>query len=159
MAFLEDFYLDDHISDVAKKIFSGDLEFTRGLHPGLARALYSLSERYLGHMSQSELAQLSCISASHLAFLFRSQLRMRFKALLVELRLLYAISLLRENPKILITDLCLQSGFGDLSHFEKMFRRYTSLSVREARRYIRGKGLPGYDEAADRVIKNQPLAV
>ena len=153
MGFIEDFNLDDRFSDTAKKVFAGDLEFTGRLHPRLAVAIKHLSERYLEHMSQSELAQLSCISASHLAFLFRSQLRMRFKELIVQLRLLYAISLMNENPKILIPDLYLQAGFIDLSHFEKMFRRYTCLSPKEARRYISGKGLPGYDEEADKVTK------
>ena len=126
----------DSFSETAKKMFVGDLEFARQLHPRLAMALQYLSVHYLSDLSQVALAERSCVSASHLAFLFRSELKTRFKVLLVELRLLYALSLLREDPRILITDLCLRCGFGDLSHFEKMFRRYMGSAPRDYRRTI-----------------------
>ncbi|MCV6589003.1 MAG: helix-turn-helix domain-containing protein [Marinobacterium sp.] len=128
--------LEESFSALSKAVFFNSFEITPALHPRLVTAIKILTEDYLFNLSQSELAERSCISASHLAYLFRTQLGIRFKELLVQLRLLYALSLLKKDPRILITDLCLQAGFGDLSHFEKMFRRYTALSPREARRYF-----------------------
>lgn len=125
-----------NFSAVAVQVFEGDLEFTERHPPGLTAAILHLSGHYLEDISQADLAEISCISASHLSHLFRSILKIRFKGLLVQLRLQYAVSLLKDNPEIEITDLYLQSGFGDLSNFEKMFRRYLGRDVRVVRRMI-----------------------
>ncbi|MGH9382170.1 MAG: helix-turn-helix domain-containing protein [Thermoanaerobaculia bacterium] len=57
-----------------------------------------------------------------------------------------AKQLLVEEPRHRITDISLDVGFGDLSHFEKTFKRIVKISPREYRRRqleeLRKRGSP-----------------
>lgn len=105
-----------------------------GLHEGLKRALAYLKDHAAEPVTLGDLARQAHVSQSHLGFLFRSELGTTFKLLLQQLRIEHAKQLLRGGQRLRITDVALQVGFGDLSHFEKSFRRVVGVSPRSYRR-------------------------
>ncbi|WP_164242885.1 helix-turn-helix domain-containing protein [Stenotrophomonas maltophilia] len=105
-----------------------------GLHDGLKRALAYLKDNAAEPVTLGDLARQAHVSQSHLGFLFRSELGTTFKLLLQQQRIEHAKQLLRGGQRLRITDVALQVGFGDLSHFEKSFRRLVGVSPRSYRR-------------------------
>lgn len=123
--------------DLIDALLSQDLDIYRHIHLGLYKALEYLSRHFLEDVSLHDLSNACYTSPSHLSFLFREHLNRPFKSILVQLRMQYAKGLIIDCPTIKITDVCLQSGFGDLSHFEKMFKRHFGTTPRKFREYQR----------------------
>jgi AraC-like DNA-binding protein len=109
-------------------------EAMRRLHPGLRKAMLYLVEHYSEPIKLGVLARQSHVSQSHLSFLFRNGLHSSCKALLARIRVEQAKALLAADPHQPITDVALQVGFSDLSHFEKCFRRQVGKTPRDFRR-------------------------
>ncbi|MEA5123484.1 AraC family transcriptional regulator [Xanthomonas floridensis] len=103
------------------------------LHDALRRALVHLGEHYAESLTLGELARQAHVSQSHLGFLFRDELGIPFKPMLQQLRIEKAKELLQKQRKLRITEVALKVGFGDLSHFEKSFRRLVGVSPRAFR--------------------------
>lgn len=110
------------------------------VHAGLRRALVYLGERHAEPIALGELAEQAHVSASHLSFLFRSTLGMSFKSFLLCIRIHVAQQLLLLEPQLRITEVALRSGFSDLSHFERCFRRAVGQSARDHRRMQLARG-------------------
>ncbi|PPT94764.1 AraC family transcriptional regulator [Xanthomonas arboricola] len=111
------------------------------LHDALRRALVHLGEHYAEPLSLGDLARQAHVSQSHLGFLFRDELGTPFKPMLQQLRIEKAKELLHRQRKLRITEVALKVGFGDLSHFEKSFRRLVGVSPREFRNAGTGSGI------------------
>lgn len=120
---------------------TGDRAELGKLHDGLRKGLLYLGEHHAEPVSLGQLALQAHVSPSHLSFLFRSELKTTFKALLQHLRIERARQLMADDPRQRITDIALSAGFTDLSHFEKCFRRVTGVSPREYRRRGGGNGI------------------
>ncbi|KNC67155.1 helix-turn-helix domain-containing protein [Pseudoalteromonas ardens] len=105
-------------------------------HPSLQKALSYISAHWQHDLSLGTLAANAYVSPSHLSYLFKRTLDRSFKQILAELRIRHACLMLEENPNMRITDLCMDVGFGDLSHFEKIFRRFTQVSPREYKKRL-----------------------
>ncbi|PKV13919.1 AraC family transcriptional regulator [Xanthomonas prunicola] len=103
------------------------------LHDALRRALVHLGEHYAEPLTLGDLARQAHVSQSHLGFLFRDELGTPFKPMLQQLRIEKAKELLQRQRKLRITEVALKVGFGDLSHFEKSFRRLVGVSPRQFR--------------------------
>lgn len=101
------------------------------VHNGLKKALIFIAENYLSPISLTYLSQQVHISPSHLSYLFKHHMGRTIKQIITELRISKAKEMIEQFPQTLITNIALDSGFGDLSHFEKMFKRYTQLTPRE----------------------------
>ncbi|SRR5579859_29780 len=112
----------------------GDAEALTRLHPGLRRALLHMGRNYTGPLSMEQLARQAHVSPSHLSFLFRNELDTSFKSLMGRIRIHRAKEVLSSSARQPITDVALQLGYSDLSHFEKSFRKIVGLSPREFRR-------------------------
>ncbi|WP_326520624.1 helix-turn-helix domain-containing protein [Xanthomonas sp. 3058] len=111
------------------------------LHDALRRALVHLGEHYAEPLTLGDLARQAHVSQSHLGFLFREELGTTFKPLLQRLRIQKAKELLHAQQKLRITEVALKVGFGDLSHFEKSFRRLVGICPRQFRK-THGGGEP-----------------
>jgi transcriptional regulator GlxA family with amidase domain len=111
-----------------------EVEALSGLHPNLRKAVVYLADHYAEPIRLEALARQAHVSQSHLSFLFRSGLQMSCKSLLARIRIERAKELLTEDRRQPVTDVALQVGFADLSHFEKCFRREVGLSPRQFRR-------------------------
>jgi len=101
---------------------------------GLQRALRYVGEHFQEEISLGQLARESFISVSHLSFLFKRNLGVPFKTLLAAVRIEKARQLLGDNRQQSITEISLDAGFGDLSHFERTFKRLTGTNPRDYRR-------------------------
>jgi DNA-binding NtrC family response regulator len=112
----------------------GNLAAEQNGHAALARAVRHLGRHFAEPVSLADLATHSGVSPSHLSFLFRDRLGMPFKTLLAQIRIRKARELLAAGQSRNITQIALQVGFSDLSHFERSFRRIVGQSPREFRR-------------------------
>lgn len=119
----------------AGTVADADLE---RLHEGLQRAVQFVGAHSKEQITLSQLARHARVSSSHLSFLFRSALGTTFKELLGRVRIERARRQLVEEPRTRITEVCLEAGFLDLSHFEKLFRRVIGESPRQYRRRVLG---------------------
>ena len=108
------------------------------LHEALRKALLIMGEHYGDPLSLEDLTRRVHVSPSHLSFLFRTELRISFKQLLLRIRIHRAREVLAAEPRRQITDVAFSVGFSDLSHFEKSFRRIVGRSPREFRRQSGG---------------------
>ncbi|AQM69923.1 arabinose operon control protein [Vibrio sp. B1FIG11] len=120
-------------SDLIELLLQQRLTTFEHIHPALYKSLNYISQHFLDEMSLKDVSNAAYTSASHLSFLFREHLNRSFKSILVELRVRFAKDMINSQPLSKITDVCLQSGFGDLSHFEKMFKRFVGCTPRQYR--------------------------
>jgi len=90
-----------------------------------------ICNNYNSDINLKQLANYACVSPSHLSYLFRTNIGKSFKQVLTEVRLEKAKQMLKRQPSMRITEVSLESGFGDLSHFEKTFKRHTGLTPRD----------------------------
>lgn len=122
---------------LADALIDGHFHSLGDLHPNLSRALHHLAANYRDNLPLADLADAAFVSASHLSYLFKNELNTTFKSILIRCRITYATRRLLQDTDIRITDLCLDAGFGDLSHFEKTFRANTGYSPMEFRNAYR----------------------
>lgn len=125
---------DTRIVNLACSLVAGDFHGLERYGVGIERALTYIAKNFDREISLTELAKQSCFSPSHLSFLFKKTLGVSFKAILAVVRIEKAKQLLVEKPNHSITEISLDVGFGDLSHFEKTFKRLAGLNPREFRR-------------------------
>jgi AraC-like DNA-binding protein len=109
------------------------------VHEALRKSLMLMGERYGDPLSLEDLTRKVHVSPSHLSFLFRTELRISFKQLLLRMRIHRAREILAAEPRRQITDVAFSVGFADLSHFEKSFRKIVGRSPREFRRQTAGQ--------------------
>jgi DNA-binding NtrC family response regulator len=117
--------------DLIPCLMTKDYDSITHLHAGLQKALRYLAENYCVEITLTELAQNAYVSPSHLSYLLKFYLKRSFKQILAQLRIEKAKQLFVFTPNARITDVSLDVGFGDLSHFEKIFKRYTQLTPRQ----------------------------
>ncbi len=104
------------------------------LHPGLEKALRYLVANLREDLSLDSVARHACLSPSHLSHLSRSTLGVSYKPLLIQTRVARARRLLAAEPHAPITGVADAVGFGDLSHFERTFKRLVGCTPRDYRR-------------------------
>jgi len=111
-----------------------DFKSIEHLHPSLQRALIFLARNFQDNMSVKHLAQEAFVSASHLSYLFQKTLDLSIKQLLASVRIEKAKRLLIDMPHVSIREISEQAGYGELRHFQRMFKRLAGASPREYRR-------------------------
>jgi len=108
-------------------------------HPGIRKAVDYISKFYNSGLTLRMVAQHACLSSSHLCFLLKKDTGMSFKTILVMARIEKAKELLALRPDLRITDVSQEVGFGELTHFERMFKRVVGCSPKQYRRRIASK--------------------
>lgn len=121
------------------------LQWLDTFHPSVRKAMCYLSSHFRQELTLQELALNAHCSPSHLSYLLKVNFSISFKQLLNNLRVLYAQQQLRKQPQQRITDLSLDAGFSDLSHFEKMFKRYSGQTPNQFRKQMRPQQGEGYE--------------
>lgn len=119
---------------LAGKLVARQYDSLESFGIGMRRALRYVGDHYCDEISLGQLARESFISVSHLSFLFKRDVGVPFKTLLAAVRIERARQLLLENPRQSITEISLDAGFGDLSHFERTFKRLIGTNPRDYRR-------------------------
>lgn len=130
---------------LARQLLEGRFDDIQALHPGLQRALRCLADHFQEEIALERLARESFVSQSYLCALFKKGLGIGFKRFQSILRVEKAKELLVHNRHHRITDISLEVGFGDFSHFLKTFKRIIHISPREFRK--RHAGAPDFDRS------------
>jgi AraC-like DNA-binding protein len=125
--------LDMRVVRLARSLIREDFNELKRFHPGLQNALEYVARNLHDVISLHDLARQAGLSASHLSYLFQKGLGVSFKSFLAIIRIEEAKQLLVEKPHMRITEISFQVGFGDLSHFERMFKRLVGQPPREYR--------------------------
>lgn len=122
------------LGEIARQLLAGHLERLAPLHPGMRRAVTYLVAHFQEEISLDQLAHESFVSTSYLSALFKRTVGSGFKRFQSIVRVERAKQLLVDDPHQRITDISLEVGFGDFSHFLKTFKRLVQLSPREFRK-------------------------
>lgn len=105
-------------------------------HVAVSRSLEFIMQQFSEKITIEHAAQKACVSSPHLSYLFRKHLGVSFKKLLLELRIEQSKKLLATEPDMQITQISHETGFHDLSHFEKTFRKLVGVKPSQYRRQI-----------------------
>ena len=121
---------------LAQQLLANEIPESAQQHIAVTRSLEYLIQEFNEKITIEQVAKTACVSSPHLSFLFRKHLGVSFKKLLLELRIEYSKTLLRSQPAMQITQISQETGFHDLSHFEKTFRRLVGVKPSHYRRGI-----------------------
>jgi AraC-like DNA-binding protein len=125
----------DLMQMVADLIGSQRLEMlkTVALHEPLSKALDFIEARYAEPLTLPTVAKAAGLSVSRLAHVFKAQTGMSVTAYVNMIRVKWAEHYLA-NSQLRVSETAFQVGFGNLSHFNHVFRQATGLSPTQYRR-------------------------
>jgi AraC-like DNA-binding protein len=103
------------------------------LHQPLSKALDFIEARYAESLTLPAVAKAAGLSVSRLAHVFKAQVGMSVTAYLNMVRVKWAEYYLT-NSQLRVSETAFQVGFGNLSHFNHVFRQATGLSPTQYRR-------------------------
>lgn len=101
----------------------------------LSGVLESLKEGFAASISTCALAEEAGVHPVHLASVFRKFYRQTVGEYVQQLRITHASRLL-SNLELPLSEIAYDSGFTDQSHFNRIFKRHTSLTPGEFRRTL-----------------------
>ncbi|HSB71520.1 MAG TPA: response regulator [Candidatus Methylomirabilis sp.] len=111
----------------------------------LQRAIAYVEARLHMHVSLDQVAREAGMSKFHFCRIFKGGTGLTFREFLARRRIARAIDLLRDRQRSL-TDIYLEVGFKDMSHFSRVFRRLIGQSPSHYRRVAAesgwGEGFP-----------------
>lgn len=105
------------------------LEKIKKIHSALFLSLNYISKNIYSNITLNQTAKAAFVSSSHLSYLFRTKLNTNFKNVTFIMKTLKAKEILHENPNYNLTDIAINLGFYDLSHFGKVFKKYEGVSI------------------------------
>ncbi len=105
---------------------------TAVLHHPLSRALDFIEARYAEPLALPSVAKAAGLSVSRLAHVFKEQVGMSVTAYLNMVRVNSARDYLT-NSSMRVSEIAFQVGFGNLSHFNHVFRQTTGLAPTQYR--------------------------
>jgi YesN/AraC family two-component response regulator len=100
---------------------------------GLRRAVAYVEARLHTHVSLDQVAREAGMSKFHFCRVFKSITGLTFREFLARRRIARAVELLRD-PDRSLTDVYLEVGFKDMSHFSRVFRKLVGQSPSRFRR-------------------------
>lgn len=114
----------------------------RPLHAGIEAVRTHLDRTYLHRHTLEDLAARAHLERTYFSKLFAAQVGVTVTEYLLRLRVAYAMTRLRSTDTP-IAEIATASGFGDLSHFGRVFRRYVGTSPRSYRQGAVGQDSEG----------------
>jgi AraC-like DNA-binding protein len=102
-------------------------------HPAIQQALIYIDHHFREPLSLKSLAEQVHLAPNYLSELFQRATGMPFGGYLQDVRLRFAVSVL-QSSSVSITEACYLSGFSNLSHFTRVFKKKYGYSPRESRR-------------------------
>lgn len=129
----------DLIQMVVELIDTGRLQVlkTAARHDPLRKALDFMETHYAEPITRLVVAQEAGLSVSRLAHVFKARVRMSFTAYLNLMRVNWAKYYLT-NSRLRVSETAFKVGFGNLSHFNHVFRRSTGLAPTQYRQQHAG---------------------
>jgi AraC-like DNA-binding protein len=95
-----------------------------------------ISKKFRENLTQRDAARAVRMSSPSFCRFFRRATNKTFRAFLNEVRIGHAAQALLETDRT-VAEICYDSGFGNLSNFNRQFRKLRKLSPREYRRKAR----------------------
>ena len=105
--------------------------------PSIHHALKYIHKNYRTEITRESIAQLSMMSTRSFTRIFKGILGMTLVEYLQYLRIMHAQMLLSHTDRT-VWDVAGESGFRDLSYFQRVFKRSTGCTPQEYRRHARG---------------------
>ena len=98
----------------------------------ISRLLLYIGAHYLEPLSLEQTARALCVSKYHLSRIFSGKLHTNFNDYINQLRLDYAVHLIRSTSDSL-TDICYASGFESNRTFNRAFRKFYNAAPSDLR--------------------------
>lgn len=140
MAFSENAcaYFRIFLTECARRIKSSGLlrPFSTSPNPAIEKALRFLDSRYTKEITLEKIAKKSGYSKNHFCRAFRSYTGMTLYEYIINKRLRQAAWKLRNSDEKIFA-IAFESGFNDISYFNRAFRKFTGSSPGEYRIKIR----------------------
>ena len=105
---------------------------------GIGAALEFIRSNHAENITLADAARAATYSPCHFSKAFKEQVGIGFIAYLTSVRMQHAKRLLVETDTT-VTDVALAVGFGDLSHFERLFRRDQNETPSQFRARLRSR--------------------
>lgn len=99
----------------------------------LEHTQFFIDHHYSENVSLGDIADMLRVTPDYLGGIIIRRTRHNFRYLLNMRRVEEAKTYLRFHPKLNITAIALQCGFGDSNYFSTVFKRYTNMSPRDYR--------------------------
>lgn len=97
------------------------------------KAINYIEENYTEDITMDDIVSISMLSQSYFSYLFKSITRKTFVEYLNDIRISKAMELLRTTDKRVL-DICLEVGFNNVNHFNKLFKRSVGVSPLQYRK-------------------------
>jgi transcriptional regulator GlxA family with amidase domain len=91
---------------------------------------------YTQEVHLDEVAHLANMTETAFCRYFKKVTKKTFVSLVTEFRIKHACELLRTSNKAMV-EICFESGFGNLSHFNKQFKQYMNETPLQYRKLVR----------------------
>ncbi|WP_422082943.1 AraC family transcriptional regulator [Ulvibacterium sp.] len=128
--------LDSLAKHPTKMILSSE-GFLKRFKSASPKSMYKVYEFIFNHFNESislkDVANVACMNPSAFSRLFKRLNRKTFKDYLNEIRIGYACKLISEN-EYNITRICYESGYNNISNFNRQFRRIMGKSPSQYRK-------------------------
>jgi len=102
-------------------------------HPSIERAMRFVDLNFREHLSLAQVAQEAGMSKYHFCRVFRQQVGLTPGEFVASRRIGHAVELLRDGHRS-VTEVCVEIGFKNLTHFGRVFRRLVGQSPSAYRR-------------------------
>lgn len=119
-------------------------EFTKDLENSASRTIFDrhrdivfnainyIERNFTNEISIEGISQMHAISQSYFSYLFKSITSKTLVAYINSLRISKAMELLKNSDKRII-DICFETGFNNVNHFNRLFKQYTGFSPKTYR--------------------------
>ncbi len=98
----------------------------------ITSAIQYINEHFTEDVSIERAARVAMLSQSYFSYLFKSMTNKTFVEYLNELRIQEAMRLLTHSSKRVV-DICFESGFKNVNHFNRTFKNYAGISPMQYR--------------------------
>jgi len=109
--------------------------FKRNESAPLAKAWQYILENFQGDIKVNHLLDITCMSNTTFCLAFKKAYRMTFKEYLTNVRVGYACRLITENSSS-IAEIAYESGFENISNFNRQFKKIKGFTPKEFRNKI-----------------------
>jgi AraC-like DNA-binding protein len=113
------------------ELLSGEPPLTANIEKETARmnrVYHFLLDNFKKEITLAEAAAVAHLSAEAFCRYFRKHTRKTLSAFVNDLRISYACKMLQQQPEISISQVCYESGFNNVSYFNRQFKTITGLS-------------------------------
>lgn len=117
---------DDEIEDTAANSFI------------VKNAINYIEENYTQKLKLADVAEITYVSQWHLSKLLNRHLGKNFSEILNSIRVEKAKEMLRD-PQLRIREIAEETGFLDIAHFSRVFKKQAGISANEYRNQVLGK--------------------